>query len=192
MPAGGPGGRAHVLWAAQARAGPRPHPLGRWCAGHPAAVGNELCVTWRPLCTPPGRGAPLGGSGGLRHPPSPRRRLAGLAAGGSTRVAGGGANRNPWQGGGGGMGLSARALRARPTAHLWHRSCAQRPVSAAEARWCMAPPLRGRCAVAAPAGSRRSAPDAVGGHVPRRPPAFFPRRAQPPRDPPTDRCLRRP
>ena len=62
-------------------------------------------------------------------------------------------------GGVGGSGLSARALRARSPAHLraapWLRSVPEvrrRPLAPRH------PPLRGRCAVAAPAGSRRSAP----------------------------------
>ena len=62
--------------------------------------------------------------------------------------------------GGGGMGLSARALCARSTAHLprrpvvWRRSQRLAPHPPRPAA------LHRRCAVAAPAGSRRSAPDA--------------------------------
>jgi hypothetical protein len=58
-------------------------------------------------------------------------------------------------------GLSARALRARPTAHL------RAPLAGLVAHRCWAPPvcppppLLRRCAVAAPGGSRRSAPKAV-------------------------------
>jgi len=60
--------------------------------------------------------------------------------------------------GGGGRGLSARALRARPTAHLLRFPAAERPTQCSAPRLRAAPPLGRRCAVAAPAGSRRSAP----------------------------------
>jgi hypothetical protein len=86
-----------------------------------------------------------------------------------------GANRNPWDlRGRGGPGLSARALRARSTAHLPCPSRAQRPAPCLTPRPGTAPPLRRRCAVAAPAGSRRSAPDVVaGGSCRGGPPALF-------------------
>ena len=60
----------------------------------------------------------------------------------------------------GGTGLSARALRARPTAHLpaaAPRSALDRLFGAMPSD-CATPIVCGRCAVAAPAGSRRSAP----------------------------------
>ena len=58
----------------------------------------------------------------------------------------------------GNAGLSARALRARSTAHLRQRSIGQQRTQWLAPAFRTAPPLRRRCAVAAPAGSRRSAP----------------------------------
>ena len=84
------------------------------------------------------------------------------------------ANRNPWERRwGGGPGLSARALRARSTAHLRRRRLAAPFSPCCADRSGTAPLGRRRCAVAAPAGSRRSAPDAGVGNMcgrrPRRP-----------------------
>ena len=82
---------------------------------------------------------------------------------------------------GGGPGLSARALRARPTAHLPHVASGQRPARGSAPRLCMAPPHCGRCAVTAPAGSRRSAPEVVAcGACHGRPPPACPQHSRAP------------
>jgi hypothetical protein len=68
----------------------------------------------------------------------------------------------PWDRRWGGVpGLSARALRARSTAHLRRRAFARWLTQCPAPRPCPARPLGRRCAVAAPAGSRRSAPEAA-------------------------------
>ena len=102
--------------------------------------------------------------------------------GGTRCAAGGGAGDDPRRlrtagkrrsAGGEGAGLSARAPGARSTAHLRRGPGVQGPIRCLAPRVCFRGPLGGRCAVAAPAGSRRSAPRGVAGDsCPRRRPAY--------------------